>query len=176
MGIKVFFSSILVLAAASYFLPVDNYKKDNEDKDIPLVVFEESTMYTLTEKSLNRVVNSSHAVRYKNRDEMLNANIILKNKNNDNYKSENLKAKQIVKKGNLLTLERDVQYYRDDFIDLKTEELFYNLETKVATNSLPYEGNYFGHFIKGEKLYLDATLNNMKSKNVHYEIDMKNKN
>lgn len=176
MGINVFLSSLLAISVGVYFIPVENVVKITDNKDIPLVVFEEPLMYTLDESSVSRVVQSSHAVRYENRDEMINANVILKNKDpKKKFDAENLKAEIIIKKGDIFTLKKGVEYKRDDFIDLTTDELFYNLDTKVAYNEVPYEGNYFDHYIKGKKLYLDANKNSMKSKDVHFEIDMKNK-
>lgn len=174
MGINVFLSSLLLVAAGTYFIPVKNLSKSDEDKDIPLVVFDKPQMYTLTENSLNRVVEASHVIRYKNRDEMLNANIALKNKDeNKNFDTEILKAKRLIKKDDIFTLKNEVVYQRDDFISIRTDELYYNLKTKVAYNNLPYEGKYYNHILKGDKLYLDVAKNSMKSNNVHFEIDMK---
>jgi hypothetical protein len=89
MDIKVFNYSLLLLAIGAYFIPVDNRKKDYDTKDIPLVVFEEPLMYTLNDKNLSRIVDASHAIRYKTRDEMYDADILLQNdlKKNDYKKT-----------------------------------------------------------------------------------------
>ena len=79
MAIKIFTFLLLVLSVGYYFVPVENIKKNELDKDIPLVIFESSFMYTINEESINRIVYSTHAIRYKNRDELYNADIILKN-------------------------------------------------------------------------------------------------
>lgn len=176
MGINVFLNALLVLAVGAYFIPVENKISINDSKDIPLVVFEEPLMYTLDNVSVSRVVQASHAVRYKNRDELLNADIILKNEDpKKGFKLEKLKAKVVIKKGDSFILKKDVKYQRDDFINLDTNELNYNFKTKIAYNNVPYDGIYYNHTIKGTKLYLDANKSSMKSKNVHFVIDMKNK-
>ena len=76
---RIFTSILLLLALGAYFFPVENLKKNALEKDLPLVIFENPTMYTLNEKNVNRVVVATHAVKYQDRDEMFNADIILKN-------------------------------------------------------------------------------------------------
>ncbi|KAB7886912.1 LPS export ABC transporter periplasmic protein LptC [Poseidonibacter ostreae] len=176
MDIKFFNYSLLLLAVGAYFIPVDNVAKNSDIKDIPLVIFEKPLMYTLNDKNLSRVVDASHAVRYKSRDEMYDANILLKNNLEEkDYKVETLKAQVIIKKGDDLTLRKDVKYNRDDFINLNTDALDYNIITKVAKNSVPYDGYYYNNTIKGTNLYLDGTKNYMKSNKVHFEVEVKNK-
>lgn len=176
MDIKLFVSTLLALGIAAYFLPVENLKKDAVSKDIPLVIFEEPLMYTLNENNLNRVVQASHAVRYKNRDEMFNSHIILNNNDETkNFKVENLEADIIIKKKDLYTLIDNVKYTRDDFVTLNTNEMYYNDLKRIAYNNKPFEGNYYNHFVKGTNLYLDANSNHIKAKNAHFEIDMTKK-
>ena len=176
MDIKVFTYILLALSIGAYFIPVENLASKNASKDIPLVIFEEPLMYTLDESNINRIIQASHAVRYKNRDEMFNADIILKNKDPEqDFISEKLKADIIIKKGDVFSLIDNVNYKRDDFVNLNTKELYYNEKTRVAYNKQPYDGNYYDDFIKGNVLYLDINKNFMKSNDVHFEIDMNKK-
>jgi len=176
MDIKLFNYSLFILAAGAYFIPVDNVIKDDDSKDIPLVIFEKPIMHTLNEQNVSRTVNASHVIRYKTRDEMFDADVFLRNNLKEkDFKIETLKAQVIIKKGDDLTLRRDVKYKRDDFITLNTNELNYNLKTRLAQNSVAYDGNYYNNYVKGTNLYLDAFNSNMKSDNVHFEIEVKNK-
>jgi len=176
MDIRFFNYVLLILAISAYFIPVENIKKDDANKDIPLVIFENPLMHTLNEQNVSRTVSASHVIRYKTRDEMYNANILLRNNlKNKNFKIETLEAQVIIKKGDELNLRRDVKYKRDDFINLNTNALDYNLKTKLAQNNVAYNGNYYNNYIKGTNLYLDGTNSYMKSNNVHFEIEVKNK-
>ena len=176
MDIKLFTYILLAFSIGTYFIPVENRINNNALKDTPLVIFEEPLMYTINEKSINRIVQSSHAVRYRNRDEMFNADIILKNNDEkQNFNSESLKADIIIKKGDVYSLIDNVKYKRDDFINLNTKELFYNEKTRIAYNKQPYDGNYFDNYVKGKVLYLDINNNFMKSQDIHFEIDMNKK-
>ncbi|MDD2896851.1 MAG: hypothetical protein PHG81_12615 [Aliarcobacter sp.] len=177
MGIKLFTFILLILSVGSYFIPVENLKKNLVDKDIPLVIFEDAFMYTIDENSINRIVFATHAIKYKNRDEMYNADIILKNIDaTKNFYSEKLKADLIVKKGDNYTLTNNVKYTRDDFIKLNTNELFYDDMNKIAQNTKPFDAIYNNHFVKGNTVYLDVNNDFIKAKNTHFEIDVTKKN
>ena len=171
MPIKIFTFLLLVLSVGYYFVPVENIKKNELDKDIPLVIFESSFMYTINEESINRIVYSTHAIRYKNRDELYNADIILKNTDKTkNFKIEKLKANLIVKNGNDYTLTDNVKYVRDDFMKLNTNELFYNDITKIAKNTKPFDAVYNKHFLKGDSVYLRFSCKPPKKEYLHPAI------
>ncbi len=175
MGVKIFVNALLVLAIGVYFIPVENKKTREDIKDIPLVVFENPKMYTLSENTLSRVVNASHAVKYQNRDEMFNANIIIKNeKVKKDFLVDKIKSDLIINHGDILTFKGNVNYQRDYFINLDTSKLYYNTKDKIAYNDVAYKGNYYKSTVDGTDLYLDSVNSSMKSKNVHFEIDMKN--
>lgn len=177
MGIKLFTFILLILSVGSYFIPVENLKKNLVDKDIPLVIFEDAFMYTIDENSINRIVFATHAIKYKDRDEMYNADIILKNIDaTKKFNSEKLKADLIVKKGDNYTLTNNVKYTRDDFIKLNTDELFYDDMNKIAQNTKPFDAIYNNHFVKGNTVYLDVNNDFIKARNTHFEIDVTKKN
>lgn len=176
MDIKFFVNALLVVGIAAYFVPVENKVSKNDEKDIALVVFEKPYMYTIDEQSISKEVKASYAVKYKNRDEIFKANIVLKNKPPQNdFIVEKLSAKNIISHGDILTFKDDVNYERDDFVSLQTKELFYNTKEKIAYNDVPYKGTYYKNSIEGSKLYIDMKKDLLKSKKVHLEIDMDNK-
>ncbi len=176
MGIKVFIFTLLVISLSTYFIPVKNIDKNIKEKDIPLVIFENPLMYTLNEQNLNRIVVASYAVKYKSKDEMFNADIILKNNDtNKDFLIEKLKADLIVKKLDIYTLTNNVKYTRDNFIELNTHELIYDDKKKIAQNSKPFDAIYNKHLLSGKNLYLDINNDYLTAKNTHFEIDVTKK-
>ena len=176
MAVKSFAFLILVISLGSYFIPIESIKKNALDKDVPLVIFESPFMYTIDENSINRIVQASHAIKYENRDEMYDANILLKNLDKtQNFKSEKLKADLIVKKGDIYNLTNNVKYTRDDFIKLNTNELNYDDKNKIVKNSKPFDAIYNTHSLKGTNLYLNINDNYVKANNTHFEIDVTKK-
>jgi lipopolysaccharide assembly outer membrane protein LptD (OstA) len=173
MDMRIFTSILLLLSLGAYFFPVENLKKNELEKDLPLVIFEKPIMYSLNEKNVNRVVVATHAVKYQDRDEMFNADIIMKNNDlSKNFDSEKLKADLIVKKADIYTLTNNVNYKRDDFIKLDTDELIYDHINKTAQNSKPFKSVYQKHILNGNSVFLDINNDFITAKNTHFEIDM----
>ncbi len=176
MVIRVFVLGLLVLASLSYFIPVENKDKKSAQNDIPLLTFSDSTMYTLTTDSMNRIVHSKSALRYKDRDVMHEGALLIKGVDKENNEiSDTLTADVIIKRAEAYKFLNDVKFRRNDYITLNTDELLYNAETKVATNTLPFEGTYFNNYIKGKNIYLDLDKYYMKAEDSHFEIEVQEK-
>ncbi|NVJ53551.1 MAG: hypothetical protein HWD90_07635 [Campylobacteraceae bacterium] len=176
MAIRVFVLILLVLSATSYFIPVKNILKEDNEVETPLLVFNDSTMYTLTTDSMNRIVYAKEVYRFEKRDVMHEGALTLKTYDSkNNYVTDVLYSDVIVKRGDIYKFFKNVKFRRDDFISLNTDELFYNAKEEIVTNTLPFNGNYYNNIINGDSLYLDMKSYFMKSNNTHFEIDMKNK-
>ena len=170
MDIRNFNYLLLISAILFYFIPVENKIKYDIDKDLALVVFDKPLMYTLTQNQTTRMIDAKKFIRFKDRDEMYVADITL-----NNIDKENLKALTIIKKDKNLTLKDNVVYTKSNIFSLNTNELFYNLDSKIAYNTSDYSGTYFSNLINGTKLYLNTKDSLVKSNNVHFEIDVNNK-
>ena len=176
MVIKFFAFLLLALSLWAYFIPIENVKSNVVDKDMPLVIFDTPFMYTIDKDSIHRTIQATHAVKYKNRDEMFNADITIKNLNTtQNFKNEELKADLIVKVGDNYTLTNNVKYTRDDFIKLNTHELFYDDIKKIANNTKPFDAIYNNHFVEGKQFYLDINKDFITAQNTHFEIEIDKK-
>ncbi|AXH12502.1 hypothetical protein [Halarcobacter bivalviorum] len=174
MAIRAFVLILLVLSVTSYFIPVKNIVKKNSEQEIPLLVFNDSTMYTLTTDSMNRIVYAKEVFRFKERDVMHEGALTLKKLDKDNnYVTDVLYSDVIVKRADIYKFFKNVRFRRDNIIALDTDELFYNVKDEVVTNTLPFNGIYNNNLINGENLYLDMKSYYMKSNNTHFEIDMK---
>jgi len=175
MVIRSFILIIFILALTSYFIPVENIDTKKSDEEIPLLVFHDSTMYTLTTQSMNRIVYAKQVLRFSKRDIMHEGALTIKNfdKNND-FITDVLYSDVIVKRGEIYKFFKNVRFKRENFITLNTDELFYNAKEEIATNTLPFEGTYYNNIIKGDNLFLNMKDYYMKSNNTHFEIDMKN--
>lgn len=172
MDIRYLALTFLAVSTAYYFVPVENKNINKEKVDVPQVIFENPLMYTLTTKEVSNIIKASNAVRYSSKDELYNATIYLKSKNPKEYAIEKLSADYIKKTGFNYYLKDNVDFKRDNFFNVKTSELYFDDKNKVASNSVPYNGFYYNNDFDGS--HLDFRLNNnlMKSKNIHFEIDM----
>ncbi len=176
MAINAFVILLLIFSTLSYFIPVENRAKKNATEDIALLTFNDSTMYTLTPISMNRLVNSEKVLRYKDRDVMYKGTLTLKGKDNNNKEITDIVYSDIiVKRVDKFKFSKNVKYQRDNYITLNTDELYYDAKARVASNTLPFEGTYYNNYIKGEQIYLDLNKYYMKSINTHFEIEIQKK-
>lgn len=176
MALKIFVTISLFLSIVFYFLPVEKIKKDLKKEDIALFIFEEPVMYSLNENMVTKKIVAKQAVRYETRDEMYFGDITVNNQDSKkDFKSENIKADFIVKKGAIYNLKENVKYKRDDFIKIDTKEMIYDDLNKIAKNSSPFRAEYYAHRYNGENLYLETEKNIINSKNTHFEIDIEKK-
>lgn len=175
MAIRGFLFILLSFSFISYFMDVKTTIKKDSNEDIALLTFDDATMYTLTPDSMNRIIYSKKVLRYKTKDVMHEGALTLKGKDkNEKEITDILYSDIIIKRGNSFKFLNNVKYKRDDAITLNTDELVYNAKTKIATNTLPFNGTYFNNYIKGENIYLDLNKYYMKSDNTHFEIEVKN--
>lgn len=175
MDLRIFIYVLLSFSVIGYLIPVENSKKHKDSKDIPLVIFENPVMYTLTNKSISKVINASYAIRYRLRDELLKADITFRNEDNRDFLFDKLKADLIIKRDNEYELKNKVEYTRDYFVSLDTEELFYDDIKKTIYNTKVFEGTYYKNYVKGDSLYLDINKKILTSKNTHFEININKK-
>lgn len=174
MALKIFVLLMLFLSTTFYFIPIENLRQSQKKEEVPQLIFENSTMYTLNEVGVSRVVVGSNVLRYKNRDEMYLADITLKNQNKSkDFLFENIKADKIEKRENIFDFIGNVEYTRDNFAKINTDFLKYDEIKKIATNSHPFKAIYKTHDYKGTNLYVDGTNDFIKSKNTHFKIDLK---
>ena len=172
MDIRYLALSILTASIAYYFVPVDNKNITDVQKEIPQVIFDNPLMYTINEKEVSNIIKASSAVKYNSKDELYNATIYLKSKNPSEYNLESLSADYIKKTGNNFYLKDNVNYQRDDFFNLDTSEMYYDDTNKIAKNFVSYKGFYYNNSFSGSNLDFRLNENSLKSKNIHFEIDI----
>jgi hypothetical protein len=170
MAIKSFVIGLFFLALLSLFSTIATKAVQKEAHEIPLITFVDSIMYTLNEEEVSQIVKSQTAIQYKQKDEMYDGIIVLRAKNEKEDIKDIIKANKIVKQGTLYSFYGDVQYDRDDFLSLRTQELFYDEATTVAHNSKPFTAVYYQDNLRGESLYLHQNKELFKASNTHFEI------
>ena len=172
MAINYFVYSMLIIAFFSVIATVSKREDNFVKKEKAQIVFDNSTLYTINTQDIERVVNSSSAMRFKNRDVMYDGKIILRAKDNS---TDYIESDVIVKRKDNYKFLNNVKYNKENSIVLNTQELFYNMNTKIAKNSKPFDGYYYEHKLKGTNLYLDSKKSVFKSERSHFEIELDNK-
>lgn len=175
MGVKLFVITLFIFSVFSLFSEITKYTKIKDKKDTPLITFTDATMYTLNQDEVLRIVEAKEAIRYKTRDEMYDATVVsrVKDKNNkSNAAKDTVSAKKMVKKEDLYSFFDDVRYNRDNFMILRTNELYYDIKKEIAYSNVPFQSVYNGDILNGNKFYLDNKIKSFKAEQSHFEINM----
>jgi hypothetical protein len=174
MGITRFIYLLLFIAIGFLF-----YKQESDVKIVnvekkPLLVFENSIVYDITKKGVTKVVEFKKTLIYDDYEKSIDAKIV--SRDDINATTNILSAKKMLKRGNKLTLVGSVQLLDDKDFNLETEELQYNLKSKIAQNRTKFRLEKAGGVLIGENLYLDTTNNNIEAKKTHFKIKLKDLN
>lgn len=173
MGVKLFVVTLFLLSVFSLFSEITKYASVKKNKESPLVTFSDATMYTLNHEEVLRVVEAQTAIRYKTRDEMYNATIITRVKDKKNNEAKDtVSAERMIKKADLYSFFDNVKFNRDDFMLLRTNELYYDIKKEIAYNSVPFQSIYNGDVLNGNNFYLDNKIKFFKADKSHFEINM----
>ncbi|MDF1876923.1 LPS export ABC transporter periplasmic protein LptC [Sulfurimonas sp. SAG-AH-194-L11] len=169
MNINIFFISIFSALMLIYIFFQPLKIKEQEFKDVPLLVMDNFTMYELQSSGLQTNMSGSNALRYSDR-------YIIKNINfTDNSKEfiSNMQANSGVYKDEIVDLRGEVMYTREDGLTFESDTLEYNTKSAIAqTNDdyIAYKGN---NSMRGVSFIYDSLNNTMKSKKVVVKYQLK---
>jgi hypothetical protein len=174
MGINLF---ILILIVSSIFVAnieqevkIKKVKHDN----LPTVTFNNSVLYILDEKHVSKMINSSQALSYKNKNELYDATILIKNKYN---KTNTISAQYILDEKKVYSLYSnvDIQINQKNKIKLNSDFIKYDTNKNILSNNKPFELIYNNSVIIGDNLFFDNTNNIINAKNTHMKIKRETK-
>jgi len=172
MGINKFIYFLLICAILVLFYEKDKKVIIVKEEEKPELSFYNSTAYEITTAGVDKVVRSNEAYMYKNREELIDGTIITKG---DTKNSANIiSGKQFIKIENDVYVDGDVNLQLANDIDVTTEQLEYNIKTKVATNSSPFTATQNNNVFDGKNLYLDMTAKYIKATDAKMKIEVIN--
>jgi len=131
-------------------------------------------MYEITDKRIEKVIQSKKTLTYKNRDELYDATVIVKSNKNNNDSTNTISAMNILRYGDNIYLDKNVYLQLSNKFNIRTEQLEYNLETQIAKNTEFFEAIQQNNRLVGTNLYLDGSINKITAKNTKFKIKVKN--
>ena len=136
----------------------------------PIVSFYDSIMYDITTTNIAQMIQSTQAYMYKDREELIDGLIITKSKDNNESKVNMVKGDFLLKIKNNLYLDGNVHLQLDNSIDLKTEHLEYNTQTKIARNNTVFIMTQENKTFNGKNLFLNGQTNHIIASNANIRI------
>ena len=162
MNINIFFLIIIggLLAIFTLFEPIDIKKQ--KASEIPILELEKFKLTELSVKGLSSIMEGSHGFRYSDRYSVLDLDYT----DNTNELLDNIKAKNGLYKGNVIDLNGDVVYFREDGLTFKTQNGRYNQKTDVVQALTKYVSHMKGNRATGSSIEYNNALGTIKSKNI----------
>jgi len=169
MGINLFVLIIIIASIIITNIKTEVKIKKIEYLNIPVVTFNNSTLYLIDDKEVKQILSSSQALSYKNRDELYDATILMKNKYN---KTNTISAEYILKDKSVYKLYQNAQIKINtkNKIVLNSDFLEYDTRNNILTNNKPFELSYDDSTLKGENLFFNHKYNIIKAKNTKFTI------
>jgi hypothetical protein len=136
--------------------------KKQDFVDIPLFELTSFVIYEINKVGLEDMIIGSSAIRYSDRYAFENIDYT------DNSKEliANMKANNGIYENDILSLQGDVTYSREDGFTLETTQAVYDKKTSVATISANYVAHKDDNEVRGSSAEYDNSLKKSKSKNV----------
>ena len=105
------------------------------DKNVPEVVMNDVQSFEVTKQGVVSFLSSDIVRRYASHDEFENVNML---KKSENGFVDSVSAKLGVLKKKDLLLRKDVRYDRSDGLVLVSDEVKYNLDTKILSSNMAF--------------------------------------
>ena len=151
------------------FKPLD--VKQQNFVDVPLFELQSFVVYEINQLGLDTMMLGSNAIRYSDRYTVKNIDYT---DNSTNYIA-NMKANNGIYKNNIVVLNGDVVYTREDGLTFQTQKAIYNKKTSIAKTDTPYVLYQGQNRVRGLSLIYNSKLNTIQSNQVVSKYQLKEK-
>jgi len=143
-------------------------KKQKFD-DVPIFELTSFTLHELNRVGLQTVMTGNSAIRYKDRYSVANIDYT------DNSKEyiANMRARHGLYKDEIIELEDDVIYSREDGFTFETSKVVYDKKTTIAIADTDYVSYQEQNIVNGSFVKYNNSLNRVESKNVTATYQLK---
>ena len=145
--------------------------KQQKFVDVPLFELSSFTLHELNRFGLQTVMTGDSAIRYEDRYSVSNINYT------DNSKEyiANMKANHGIYKDEIIELEDDVVYSKENGVTFETNKAIYNKKTTIATAEIDFIAYKDKNVISGSFMKYNNSLNKIESKNIVAKYQIKEK-
>ena len=159
--------SSLLLAILLVFKPLDI--KQQKFVDVPQFKLLSFTMYELDTNGLVTLMSGTQGIKYSNRYVVNNIDYT------DNSKEyvANMKADHGVYKNEIVKLNGDVRYVREDGLIFESQEATHNKKTSISNTDGDFTIYQNDNIVVGTKLVYNNIKDKIKAKNVNGKYQLK---
>jgi len=169
MSINVFFVLILGLLLGMYAYFAPNYISPQESREIPKIELLSFTLYEISHKGIDNVLEGEEAKKFDNRYEVTSG------KFSDNTKRllQSIRSDTITYQDNLITLHGNVRYARQDGLEFRSNEGKYDTNSSVARTTGDFVITQNGNSVKGDRLYYNTDKDIVSADHIRGSYNLK---
>jgi len=169
MNINIFFTVISsILFSILFFLKPLEYQKTSH-KEIALFNISTFTIYEFDKNGLVTILNGENGTRYNDRYEIKDVDFT----DNSQKFIANMQANNGVYKNEIINLDGNVIYIREDGINFKSQKAVYNTNTSIVKVDKKFTINKNKNIITGKSLVYNNKLNTTKFYNARATYQIK---
>lgn len=173
MGISKFMIVLIIFTVLFLFLDKEQLAQKEKQSKKPTVSFFDSTMYEITEENVKQIVKSKQADIYENKEVLKEATIVAKS-DNHSYNTNIASSDKMIKIGDEVFLNDKVNLQLSDGTNIKTEQLNYNLKTRIATNNVDFTVLRENDTFDGKNLFLDSIAEHLTAEKAKFRMKVGN--
>jgi len=162
MSINGFFLLILIflIGMFGYFDPYERQKQ--EVREVPQFELDQFVIYEITRAKIDRFFQGAHGKHFIDRYEIRDAKFT----NNSKTMVESIRADQVLYKENLISLDGNVHYVREDGFQFRSSEGSYDQNTSVIRTKGTFVLTKDGNQVDGTHLDYNVNLDTVSADKV----------
>ncbi len=174
MGLKIFTIILILFIAEITFLSTKEPKVLNvskEDINYSTIKFIGLQGASIDANGISERIVASKALKFKTHDELYDLNTTFHKEG----VSHTLIASQARYQNELLFLKGDVTYENNQSLHIKSEELEYNVKTKIVTSPSAFRLTSNKGIMIGDSFVYDMNNTSIKGEKMHYNFEVNEK-
>ena len=174
MGLKIFTILLILFIAEITFLSIKEpkiLKTSKKDINYSTIEFTRLQGCSIDEHGISQRIIASRALKFKTNDELYDLNTTFQ-KNNITHQLSATKARY---ENDHLHLKGDVIYENNQSLAIKSEELEYNVKTKIVKGSSAFKLTSNKGIMIGDSFEYDMNNEVLKGEKMHYHFGVDEK-
>ncbi len=173
MGINKFIIALIMITILFLFVKKEQKEQKVTNTVKPTASFYDSTMYEITKENVRQIIKSKKANIFKNKkEELTDATIVLRSEK-DHYKTNTISSKYMIKEENKVFFKDSVNLLVSNETNIKTQELYYDLRSKIARNDVAFSITQNNNTFYGENLFFNTVTKDIKAKKIKFRMKVK---
>jgi len=141
---------------------------EQEFIDVPLFEIKSFSLYELTRDGLKTFMGGEKALKYTDRYVVKKINF----RDHTQQYISTMRANEGLYKNNIVYLDGNVSFKREDGLSFKSQHVIYNKNTSVVSTNDKYTAYLGKNKMQGTSIEYNTLLNTMKSKNIEVNYNL----